>query len=298
MKADDIRVIGVIGAGQMGSGIAQVCAAVGYDVILSDAELSRAEAGKEKIAKILKKQVEKGRMDDAARDALLGHITPVASGNGLENADLVVEAATEDATTKIQIFKAADAVMKPDAILASNTSSISITRLAGQTSRPGQVIGMHFMNPVPLMKLVEIVRGVQTEPTTTATVQELAQKLGKTVITSKDQPGFVVNRMLVPFLNEACFALQEGLGTPEDIDLGATLGLNHPMGPLALADLIGLDTLLAIAEVLHREFGDDKYRPPTLLRNLVNAGWYGKKSGRGFYKYDERGRKLGPALDD
>jgi 3-hydroxybutyryl-CoA dehydrogenase len=297
MKADDIRAIGVIGAGQMGAGIAQVCAAAGYDVILSDAELARAEAGKSKIAKVLKKQVEKGRMEEAAREALLAHITPTVVGKGLENADLVVEAATENAATKIEIFKAADAVMKPEAILASNTSSISITRLAGQTSRPGQVIGMHFMNPVPLMKLVEIVRGVQTEPSTTAMVQELAQKLGKTVITSKDQPGFVVNRMLVPFLNEACFALQEGLGTPEDIDLGATLGLNHPMGPLELADLIGLDTLLAIAEVLHREFGDDKYRPPTLLRNLVNAGWYGKKCGRGFYKYDERGRKLGPALD-
>jgi 3-hydroxybutyryl-CoA dehydrogenase len=298
MKADDIRVIGVIGAGQMGAGIAQVCGANGYDVVLSDAELSRAEAGKNKIAKILEKQVAKGRMDEAAREALLAHITPAASGQGLEKADLVVEAATENAETKIEIFKAADAVMKPDAILASNTSSISITRLAGQTSRPGQVIGMHFMNPVPLMKLVEIVRGVQTAATTTEVVRELSQRLGKTVITSKDQPGFLVNRMLVPFLNEACFVLQEGLGTPDDIDTGAKLGLNHPMGPLELADLIGLDTLLSIAEVLQREFGDDKYRPATLLRNLVNAGWYGKKSGRGFYKYDERGRKLGPALED
>ena len=187
--------------------------------------------------------------------------------------------------------------MKPDAILASNTSSISITRLAGQTSRPGKVIGMHFMNPVPLMKLVEIVNGVQTDNETTDTIRELAERLGKTVITSKDQPGFVVNRMLIPFLNEACFALQEGLGTPEDIDQGAKLGLNHPMGPLELADLIGLDTLLFIAEVLHREFGDDKYRPATLLRNLVAAGWYGRKVGRGFYVYDDKGQKTGRAFE-
>lgn len=281
----------------MGSGIAQVCAATGYKVYLSDADLSRAEAGKAKIGKVLAKQVAKGRMAERDRDALLANIEPVTGTTGLETADLVVEAATEDAATKVQIFKRADEVMKPSAILASNTSSISISRLAGQTKRPTQVIGMHFMNPVPLMKLVEVVRGVQTAPETVVSVRTVAEALGKTVISSKDEPGFVVNRMLVPFLNEACFALQEGLGTAEDIDLGATLGLNHPMGPLELADLIGLDTLLCIAEVLHREFGDDKYRPATLLRNLVHAGWYGRKSGRGFYNYDERGRKQAPALD-
>ncbi len=209
----------------------------------------------------------------------------------------MIEAATENFEVKAQLFKTLDEKMKPDAILASNTSSISITRLAGRTSRPQAVIGMHFMNPVPLMKLVEIVRGVQTADETTQIVRELAEKLGKTVITSKDQPGFVVNRMLIPFLNEACFALQEGLGTPEDIDVGAKLGLNHPMGPLELADLIGLDTLLFIAEVLHREFGDDKYRPATLLRNLVAAGWYGRKVGRGFYVYDEKGQKIGRAFE-
>ncbi|MEB2314043.1 MAG: 3-hydroxyacyl-CoA dehydrogenase NAD-binding domain-containing protein [Sorangiineae bacterium] len=298
MKASDIQRIGVIGAGQMGGGIAQVSASAGFQVLLSDASVERAAAGKAKIASILGKLVEKGRMEAGARDALLARIEPVGGElDGFETAELVIEAATEDRELKIGIFKKADAKMKPGALLASNTSSISITRLAGQTSRPEQVIGMHFMNPVPLMKLVEIVRGVQTAEATTAVIRELAEKLGKTVITSKDQPGFVVNRMLIPFLNEACFALQEGLGTPEDIDLGAKLGLNHPMGPLELADLIGLDTLLSISEVLHREFGDDKYRPATLLRNLVAAGWYGKKVGRGFYTYDERGQKTGRAFE-
>jgi len=298
MKASDINTIAVIGAGQMGGGIAQVAAGKGYTVLLSDASVERAQTGKDKIAKILRKQVDKGRMKAEERDALLERIHPIGADlAGVEKADLVVEAATEDRELKIDIFKNADSKMKPDAILASNTSSISITRLAGQTSRPGKVIGMHFMNPVPLMKLVEIVNGVQTDPETTDTIRELSEKLGKTVITSKDQPGFVVNRMLIPFLNEACFALQEGLGTPEDIDQGAKLGLNHPMGPLELADLIGLDTLLFIAEVLHREFGDDKYRPATLLRNLVAAGWYGRKVGRGFYVYDDRGQKTGRAFE-
>ncbi len=296
MQVDDIRAIGVLGAGQMGAGIAQVFAARGYRVLLSDVTRERADAGRQKIAAILGKQVEKGKMEAGARDALLGCIEPVVAGAGIETADLVIEAATEDADLKIRIFKDADSRMKPEAYLASNTSSISITRLAGQTSRPERVIGMHFMNPVPLMELVEIVNGFQTAEATTHVISDLARRLGKTVITSKDQPGFVVNRMLIPFLNEACFVLQEGLGSHEDIDLGATLGLHHPMGPLELADLIGLDTLLFIAGVLHREFGDDKYRPATLLRNLVAAGWYGKKAGRGFYLYDERGRKLGAAF--
>lgn len=297
MKATDVKKILVIGAGQMGAGIAQVAAANGYEAWLSDMSVELAQRGKDKTAAILSKQVEKGKLAAADRDALLGRIHPVSNAEGIEDADLVVEAATENRDVKIAIFKDADARMKPEAILASNTSSISITRLAGQTDRADRVIGMHFMNPVPLMKLVEIVRGVQTSDETTETTSELARKLGKTVITSKDQPGFVVNRMLVPFLNEACFALQEGLGTPEDIDQGAKLGLNHPMGPLELADLIGLDTLLFIAEVLHREFGDDKYRPATLLRNLVAAGWFGRKVGRGFYVYDERGQKIGRAFE-
>jgi 3-hydroxybutyryl-CoA dehydrogenase len=281
----------------MGAGIAQVCADRGYAVALSDVTVDRAVAGKDKIAKVLAVQVEKGKFDAANRAALLERIRPVEGTAGLDDADLVVEAATEDQAVKRELFRRADSVMKPEGILASNTSSISITWLAGQTDRADRVIGMHFMNPVPLMKLVEIVRGVQTSDGTTDLIRDLAGALGKTVITSKDQPGFVVNRMLIPFLNEACFALQEGLGTPEDIDLGAKLGLNHPMGPLELADLIGLDTLLFIAEVLHREFGDDKYRPATLLRNLVAARWLGKKTGRGFYVYDDKGQKLGRAFE-
>lgn len=297
MTADDIRTIFVIGAGQMGGGIAQVCAQKGFEVLLGDASAEQAQRGKAKIAKILGKQVDKGKLPAEQRDRALELIRPVGGTEAIETADLVVEAATENLEVKTALFVSADERMKPSAILASNTSSISITRLAGKTKRPDSVIGMHFMNPVPLMKLVELVRGVQTSDETTATIRGLAEKLGKTVITSKDQPGFVVNRMLVPFLNEACFALQEGLGTPEDIDLGAKLGLNHPMGPLELADLIGLDTLLFIAEVLHREFGDDKYRPATLLRNLVAAGWYGRKVGRGFYVYDDKGQKVGRAFE-
>jgi len=297
MKSSDIKTIAVIGAGQMGGGIAQVCAERGFQVLLSDADLERAQKGKARIEKVLGKLVDKGRIEARVRDEALANITPVGPNERMSEADLVIEAATEDSDLKIEIFRAADRAMRKDAILASNTSSISITRLAGQTQRPSQVIGMHFMNPVPLMKLVEIVHGVQTSEETTTAIRELAETLGKTVIKSKDQPGFVVNRMLVPFLNEACFALQEGLGTPEDIDQGAKLGLNHPMGPLELADLIGLDTLLFIAQVLHREFGDDKYRPATLLRNLVAAGWYGRKVGRGFYVYDDKGKKVGRAFE-
>lgn len=296
MDANEIRRIGVLGAGQMGTGIAQVCAAHGRRVVLLDATRDRAAQGKDRIAAILGKQVEKGKLTAETRDQWLASITPTGELDELADADLVIEAATEERELKLELFRRVDAVLREGALMASNTSSISITRLAAGTSRPELVIGMHFMNPVPLMKLVELVRGVQTADSTMVTLRALAEQLGKTVITSEDRPGFVVNRMLIPFLNEACFALQEGLGSAEDIDLGARLGLNHPMGPLELADLIGLDTLLFITEVLHREFGDDKYRPATLLRNLVAAGWYGRKAGRGFYVYDARGEKQGPAL--
>jgi 3-hydroxybutyryl-CoA dehydrogenase len=296
MEAAHIQRAGVIGAGQMGRGIAQVASAAGLEVVLCDATLALAQAGKDQIAGSLGKLVDKGKLTAEARQGLLDRITPAENLSALSRAEFAIEAATENVEIKLGLFRTADQHLAPGAILASNTSSISITRLAAATSRPDRVIGMHFMNPVPLMKLVEIVRGVQTSGETFSATRDLAIRLGKTVITSNDHPGFLVNRMLVPFLNEACFALQEGVGTPEDIDTGARLGLNHPMGPLELADLIGLDTLLAIAEVLHREIGDSKYRPATLLRNLVAAGWYGKKTGRGFYLYDDKGQKTGRAI--
>lgn len=297
MKASEIKTIGVIGAGQMGSGIAQVAAASGLKVLLLDVTKEQAQKAVQQISAILTKQVDKGKLEAAARTAILERLAPIGDVKELADADLVVEAASENIDVKIKLLRAADEVIRRDAILASNTSSISITKLAAATKRPDQFIGMHFMNPVPLMKLVEIVRGVQTSDATYDVTRDLALKMGKVLITSRDQPGFIVNRMLIPFLNEACFALQENLGPMEDIDQGAKLGLNHPMGPFELADLIGLDTLLSIAEVLHREFGDDKYRPATLLRNLVAAGWYGKKSGRGFYVYDEKGQRVGRSIN-
>jgi len=290
MNFTDIRIIGIIGAGQMGSGIAQVAAQHGFRTLLTDVSADLCACARDKIGAILGKQVAKGKLTDAAREETLGRIEPTV-GDALAASFFDNAAATENVELKLSILRAADARMKTEAILASNTSSISLTRLAGAVSRPGQVIGMHFMNPVPLMKLVEIVRAIQTSPETYETTRALATAFGKTVITSRDQPAFVVNRMLIPLLNEACFALQEGVATAEDIDQGARLGLNHPMGPLELADFVGLDTVLAIAEVLQRDFGDDKYRPPVLLRNLVAAGWYGKKTGRGFYVYDEKGEK-------
>ncbi|HZO15091.1 MAG TPA: 3-hydroxybutyryl-CoA dehydrogenase [Polyangiaceae bacterium] len=285
-------IFGVIGAGQMGQGIAQVAAQAGLTVKLSDAKRDLADRGKASIGKMLDRQVEKGRMTSQDRDALLARITVVDGIAAFDDVDVAVEAATENEQLKIGLFARADEALPPASILASNTSSISITKLAAATRRAERVIGMHFMNPVPLMKLCEIVRGVQTSDDTYATIRGLAEKFGKTVITSQDRPGFLVNRILLPLLNEACFALQEGVGSAEDIDAGARLGLNHPMGPLELSDLIGLDTVLAIADVLHREIGDSKYRAPTLLRNLVAAGWLGKKTGRGFYRYDDRGQKL------
>ncbi len=281
----EIEVFGVIGAGQMGRGIAQVAAQNGCRVSLVDVSKEQAERGKDRIARDLGRLVDKGKIEAATREAVLERVEPVGDFAALAVADFVIEAATEALDLKQRIFQRADEAMREEAILASNTSSISLTKLAAATSRPERVIGMHFMNPVPVMKLVEIVRALQTSDETYEVTRSLAEKMGKVLVTTKDMPGFIVNRMLIPFLNEACFALQEGLGTVEDIDTGAKLGLNHPMGPFELADLIGLDTVLYIAEVLHREFGDDKYRPPAILRNYVAAGWLGRKSGRGFYEY-------------
>jgi 3-hydroxybutyryl-CoA dehydrogenase len=280
----------------MGGGIAQVAATAGFEVKLGDASLELAERGRAKVDGVLKKQVDKGKMSQDMRDAILRRIAPVGSPAGFADCDLVIEAATEKVDLKLELFKRCDEVMQPGALLTSNTSSISLTRLAGVTKRADRVIGMHFMNPPPLMKLMEIVRAVQTSNETYEIARAVAAKMGKTTVTSKDVPGFLVNRMLIPMIGEAVFALQEGLGTPEDIDTAAKLGLNHPMGPLELADLIGLDTCLFILEVLHRDLGDDKYRAPTMLRNLVAAGWYGKKTGRGFYVYDEKGNKTGRTL--
>ncbi len=294
-KDMDIRTIGVLGAGQMGGGIAQVAAGAGYSVHLADASLELAQRGRSKIDASLGKQVEKGKVAQAEREALMARIEAVAGASNFGTCDLVIEAATENLELKLELLRACDQAMKPGAILASNTSSISLTKLAAATKRPSEVIGMHFMNPPPVMKLVEIVRAVQTSPDTYAAVRSVAEKMGKTCTTSNDAPGFLVNRILIPMLCEACFALQEGVGTADDIDTGAKLGLNHPMGPFELADLIGLDTVVAIADVLHREIGDDKYRAPTMLRNLVAAGWLGRKSGRGFYVYDASGKRVASA---
>jgi 3-hydroxybutyryl-CoA dehydrogenase len=280
--------IGIIGAGQMGSGIAQVAAQAGLTVWLSDVKLALAEKGRAGIDKILSKQVEKGKIKEEDKHAVLERITAVEGVEPLGGAEIIVEAATEDQALKRQLFAKLDQVAKPGVILASNTSSISITLLGAQTKRADRVIGMHFMNPVPLMALVEIVRGLATSEETHKTTLELARKLGKTCVTSKDIPGFIVNRVLMPLINEAVYALNEGMASVEDIDTAVKLGLNHPMGPLTLADLIGLDTCLFIMEVLHRELGEDKYRPCPLLRNYVAAGWLGRKSGHGFYDYSKK----------
>ena len=277
--------IAVVGSGQMGNGIAHVFAMAGFDVTMIDVARSALERARATIEKNLGRQVEKKIIDAGARDAALSRISINESLGSAADAVLIVEAATERAELKFTLFADLDRIAHPSAILASNTSSISITELGARTKRPAQVIGMHFMNPVPVMQLVEVIRGLATSNETTARVLELSRSLGKTPVEVNDYPGFVSNRVLMPMINEAVYCLMEGVGSAESIDTVMKLGMNHPMGPLALADLIGLDTCVAILEVLQDGLGDPKYRPCPLLRKYVAAGWLGRKSGRGFYEY-------------
>ncbi len=283
----EIERIGVVGAGQMGNGIAHVAAGAGHEVVLRDLDDDLVRKGIATIGKNLQRGVDKGRMSAEDRDATLARIRGTTRLEDLGDCDLVVEAVVENLEVKLALFTELDRLCREGVILASNTSSISITRIAAATARPERVIGMHFMNPVPVMKLVEVIRGLATSEETTATVVTLAGKLGKTAVECSDFPGFVSNRVLMPMINEAIFCVQEGVGTPTAIDTIMKLGMNHPMGPLTLADFIGLDTCLAILEVLHGGLGDPKYRPCPLLRKYVEAGWLGRKTGRGFHTYGE-----------
>jgi 3-hydroxybutyryl-CoA dehydrogenase len=275
----------VVGAGQMGAGIAQVSLQAGLRVTLVDVSRELLEKGAERIRGGLQKLAEKGKLDEAKRKQALERLHTATAAAEVRDVDFAVEAVTENEELKRRIFKDLDAIVRPGGVLATNTSSIPITRIAAATKRPDAVIGMHFMNPVPVMQLVEIIRGAATSDETYQATRALAEKMGKTTVVSRDFPGFIVNRILIPMLNEACFAVMEGIASPEDIDTAMKLGTNQPMGPLQLADFIGLDTCLYIAEVMHKGLGDDKYRPCPLLRQYVDAGWLGKKSGRGFHKY-------------
>lgn len=280
----EIKHIFVVGAGTMGNGIAQVAATSGYQVTLMDVVPEQLERANTTIAKSVEKLATKGTITEAQKTSALS-ISTTTSLQSIEQAGLVIEAATENPELKFKIFRDLDQRAHQDAILASNTSSISITKIAAATRRPEKVVGMHFMNPVPLMRLVEVIRGLATSDITTATTLEVCRVMGKEPVEAKDSPGFISNRILCPMINEAIFALQEGIGTPEAIDSVMKLGMNHPMGPLTLCDLVGLDVVLSVMEILQRDLGDDKYRPAYLLRKMVDAGYLGRKSGRGFYEY-------------
>jgi 3-hydroxybutyryl-CoA dehydrogenase len=282
----EVRTLGVVGAGQMGNGIAQVAAQAGLNVVCTDVSSGALDKARETIQGSLIRLVKKEKLTQEQADASLRRLVFSQGMERLVQAEFVVEAATENEALKKQIFKDLSRHLQPQAILATNTSSISITRLAAASGRPDGFIGMHFMNPVPLMQLVEIIRGLQTSDETYTTTKALAEKMGKTTTLSRDLPGFIANRVLMPMINEAFCAVEQGVASFDDVDATMKLGANHPMGPFALADLIGLDTCLAIMEVLHHQFGDSKYRPATLLRQHVDAGWLGRKTGRGVYRYD------------
>jgi 3-hydroxybutyryl-CoA dehydrogenase len=287
-----LRSIGIIGAGQMGSGIAQVCAVAGYDVVINDVGGDRIKTAIANIDANLGRQVAAGKITEEQRKEAMTHLSGAASYDGFKDADLVIEAAVEDEAVKRQILRHVSSALKPDALLATNTSSISITRLAAATDRPEKFIGIHFMNPVQRMELVEIIRGIATADATFQAAKEFTTRLGKTATLAEDFPAFIVNRILLPMINEAIYALHEGVGTVDAIDTAMRLGAHHPMGPLQLADFIGLDTCLSIMQVLHEGLADSKYRPCPLLVKYVEAGWLGRKSGRGFYDY--RGEKPVP----
>ena len=280
-----IEKIAVIGAGQMGTGIAHVCAMAGIETVILDISMERAEAAKQSIAATLERRVEREKMTEDDMRSLLGRLTPIGDYQGIADCDLVIESVTEEADAKRGIFALACKVIKPETILATNTSSISVTKLAANTDRPGKFMGMHFMNPVPVMKLVELIRGLATDEETYAEIRELTLKLNKIPVNAEDFPAFIVNRVLLPMINEAVYTLYEGVGSVESIDSALRLGANHPMGPLELADFIGLDICLAVMQVLYEGLADTKYRPCPLLVKYVEAGWLGRKSGRGFYDY-------------
>jgi len=285
MDASNVRKVGVIGCGIMGSGIVEVCAKAGLEVTFVEVDEERCARGQSALERSLAKAVERGKLDEAARDEALGRITASTSLAHVADADLVIEATTEELPIKLEVFRTLDEFLAPEVVIASNTSSLPITDLAAATKRPDRVLGMHFFNPPPVMKLLELVRGITTSDETLAFAREMAERLGKTAVLSKDRAGFIVNFLLVPYLNSAIRMLDEGFATREDIDAGVQLGLGHPMGPLTLLDLIGLDTALHVSDVLYTEFKDPDYAPPTLLKRMVAAGYLGRKSGKGFYEY-------------